>query len=1383
MKPKFVSRIALSRIVFVATSLGMSAASQATQIAWSGASGTDATAWADGANWAGTAPANDLTTDKALFALANYTGKQPNAGTRSVTGIQIGTGAATGALTISGTALSLGASGIDMKALAAATTISAPVTLGAAQTWASASANDLNISGAIGGTADLTRSGTGIVRFTGAGSNAFVGALKINTLGGTGNIANTTTYFNKTGGAVAVPANTVLTFGTTTTGQGNLEMSASNQFGSGVELKFQNANGNWARFDMRGTNQTLAGVNAGVVTGTNQMGAVIQNRQFGNNTAGSFGPATLTLDGSADFVYYGYFRNVDGGTAGTDTLALVKSGSGKQTLVGNAISYSGATTVSGGTLEFAKTTGLNTSISNSSIVIINSIAADDWILNNSLVLSGNGTWRKVGPGRASFNSATLTTTGKFEIKEGTLRNNNNSGNWSSSTADMDISTGAILDLYADAVYVNKLTGTGFVQNGFGNPTGQSGASALFEKLVVGVADGTSTFNGVIRDNATGTTPTNGSAGGGLQLDKAGSGILTLTGANTYTGLTNILGGKLVLSGGNAIADTASVVPADALDVLLQLDADETIGALSGGGATGGNVDLQSHTLTLAGTANTSFGGVLSGGGGMIKTGTGEQTLSAANTYFGATAINAGKLTLSGSLTNSNLSIADAATAGGEGSAPTITLGSASGCELAVDPTTPGALSAIGGLTVNGVTLVSLSGPVTTPNFKVIGFGSNLNGFTNTNFSLADSAAYRSASFAVNANDVSVTVTTKSLEWTGANDNLWDLNFTENFVTMGSSIPQKFFAADDVLFGDLPVTDQTIAVFQPVAPSSMTVNSALNYTFSGSPITSSTLLKDGSGRLTLLSANSFSGGTVINDGILQVGNNVTDPSLGSGSYTIANGKTLRIEYATTDAALTNLGSMAWGNFSGAGVLNIAANGVGDYIVTDAALPAGFTGTLKIDGGRVSTPPSGGLGGTTKVIVNPGGHFGMWNGGTTFGPDVSFEIAGTGYGEVGFEGAIRMSNGGGTNTINGNVSLTGNATIGASGTGIVNGVISGGFDLTFGTVSMNGIMELGGANTHSGLTSINYGTLRLANPNALQNSTLSGSAGAVEFASTITDFTLGGLEGSRNLALQDTTAVAINLKIGNNDAPTIHTGVISGPGNLVKIGSGMLSLNGSNTYTGNTTVEKGVLSVSSGYFADSSTVSIAAGAQLVLNTSAALDKVAKLVLNNVTMAAGTYNSTTPIYGAYFSGDGSLVVGSAYDTWTNSKGLAGADALASADPDHDGISNALEFVIRGEPNPANPNSNSNGLLPTVTEDNNYLNFTYHRTDEANAMTGIFIGVEYGSDLTGWTVASNGFNGVIVAETNDGFGTGVDMVVVSIPRSLAVDSKLFAHLKVILP
>ena len=72
---------------------------------------------------------------------------------------------------------------------------------------------------------------------------------------------------SKTGGAVAIAANTVVQFGSATGGQANLRMGGNDQFGAGVVMNFFNAGGQWGRFDLKGTTQTIAGINAGT-TGT-----------------------------------------------------------------------------------------------------------------------------------------------------------------------------------------------------------------------------------------------------------------------------------------------------------------------------------------------------------------------------------------------------------------------------------------------------------------------------------------------------------------------------------------------------------------------------------------------------------------------------------------------------------------------------------------------------------------------------------------------------------------------------------------------------------------------------------------------------------------------------------------------------------------------------------------------------------------------------------------------------------------------------------------------------------------------------------------------------------------------------------------------------------
>ncbi len=83
------------------------------------------------------------------------------------------------------------------------------------------------------------------------------------------------------------------------------------------------------------------------------------------------------------------------------------------------------------------------------------------------------------------------------------------------------------------------------------------------------------------------------------LTKQGAGIFTLSGTNTYTGDTTVSAGTLELSGSSAIADTGHVQMADVAGATLHLNADETIGSLAGGGTTGGNVELDTFTLTPA----------------------------------------------------------------------------------------------------------------------------------------------------------------------------------------------------------------------------------------------------------------------------------------------------------------------------------------------------------------------------------------------------------------------------------------------------------------------------------------------------------------------------------------------------------------------------------------------------------------------------------------------------------------------------------------------------------------------------------------------------------------------------------------------------------------
>lgn len=75
--------------------------------------------------------------------------------------------------------------------------------------------------------------------------------------------------------------------------------------------------------------------------------------------------------------------------------------------------------------------------------------------------------------------------------------------------------------------------------------------------------------------------------------------------------------------------------------------------------------------------------------------------------------------------------------------------------------------------------------------------------------------------------------------------------------------------------------------------------------------------------------------------------------------------------------------------------------------------------------------------------------------------------------------------------------------------------------------------------------------------------------------LTSASLGGLTGPGALRLSNTAASAVALSVGNNNSSTTYSGMLQGPGNLTKIGSGGLLLTGSNSYVGGTVVNAGTL----------------------------------------------------------------------------------------------------------------------------------------------------------------------------------------------------------------
>lgn len=137
--------------------------------------------------------------------------------------------------------------------------------------------------------------------------------------------------------------------------------------------------------------------------------------------------------------------------------------------------------------------------------------------------------------------------------------------------------------------------------------------------------------------------------------------------------------------------------------------------------------------------------------------------------------------------------------------------------------------------------------------------------------------------------------------------------------------------------------------------------------------------------------------------------------------------------------------------------------------------------------------------------------------------------------------------------------------------------------------------------------------------------------------------------------------------------------------------------------------------------------------------------------------------------------------YDAWA--AGFAGlTNPAIDADFDKGGLPTGVEWVTGGDPTASNDDAGFAPDFDNTTDPTDFL-FTFRRRDAAAADPGTSIIVEYGNDLSGWTTAQNGVNGVTIDDTTN-LGGGFHQVTVSIPRSLAgVTGRLFARMSVIRP
>jgi len=254
--------------------------------------------------------------------------------------------------------------------------------------------------------------------------------------------------------------------------------------------------------------------------------------------------------------------------------------------------------------------------------------------------------------------------------------------------------------------------------------------------------------------------------------------------------------------------------------------------------------------------------------------------------------------------------------------------------------------------------------------------------------------------------------------------------------------------------------------------------------------------------------------------------------------------------------------------------------------------------------------------------------------------------------------------------------------------------------------------------------------------------------------------------------------------NGQSVTIPQALADGGGGLVKSGAGTLTLTGANTYSGGTTVTAGTLALGSAFLADTATVTIASGAQLQLDHGDT-DDVAGLVINGSPLPAGTYDALS--HPGIISGSGKLrVTGTAadpYSDWASAKGLTAANNGPEMDPDQDGISNLLEFILGG-----NPLANDRGILPQATVTATDFVFTFNRSDASEKISTLNFqwSTNFGTwndVLIGATSSAANANGVSVAVSEGDPASADDAVTVTVPRANAPDGRLFGRLRATQP
>ncbi len=856
--------------------------------------------------------------------------------------------------------------------------------------------------------------------------------------------------------------------------------------------------------------------------------------------------ATLS-SGAGSTVNFNYATDSWQSTVLSGSGGLQKSGAGTLILT-SAQAYTGATTISGGTLQLGTPTApvagssLWLDASNATTLTTVGPLVTQWndaggganfvslgggtptllpnALNGKSVVDlgayGSGTWMSFNQDMTNIRSGfmvmdagnfLLGSTYNYDFHRGGGNGANDSDPiWSTPFASGNLKSG---QTYVNGQQVNgETTGTpsGYSMIDFVTNGGAVQSNALANDRNIGGRQGGQKIGEIILFNTTLSTADRVKTEAYLAGKWLGQGGATNNVLPTSTPVSMSGGGRLDLSGFN-----------------------QTIGSLAGSDASGTQVLLGAGRLTIGGANNTLFDGVISGTGGLTRSGNGALTLAGANTYTGTTDVNSGKLLVNGSLAAASaVTVASGAALGGSGtvngpvtvdaggaiesttgvlSLASLTLSGTSIFNIA--PATGGSVNVTGtnALSAGGAATINITGAA-----PAIGLHSLINydgtlggGFGSFALGTLPNRVLANLNHDSGATLIQLNVTGTDFPiWSGAAGGVWstaagaapkDWGLNSNYAT-----GTDFLAADNVLFNDLATGTAVGINGADVLPATVVFNNTSNqYTVSGTHgIAGSTgITKSGNGSLTLATPNTFTGALNVNAGTVRTAHASALGSTASGT-TVASGATLDLNGTAVGAEpLTLNGSLV--NASGT-----AASFAGDITVATAA------------------------------------------------------------------------------------------TFGGSGESTVNGVVSGGGVLTKADA---GRVILAGGNSFSGQMFVNAGALRVTNSggmgaggfNSVSNSFIANGA-ALELANNVTltehfHFSgtgIGGAGGVRsvsgNNALATSFAIDSNSSIGvDADTLSVNAAIYhdTGPFSLTKVGNGTLVLGAANTFAGGLNVNGGIV----------------------------------------------------------------------------------------------------------------------------------------------------------------------------------------------------------------